>query len=527
MSFTSRWEDGRHRLYQARVRSLIGNQRWAEALTAVIDLAQWSQGRIFEREAWLELLINATEIVGHLEEPGEYRAFLDHFGVPFLGEGPEPDSDLIAAFSTMATYAEPALMIDIGAWLTDARPDWPLGPYLAGHFQELAAREKGSDQDVAAATRHLRVAEERGRRGGQPMWESHARLRRGALLLTSGVDRRKGRKILGDLDWTRYFAPDQLWMALALTSSPRWIDRLRAMDIILDLHRAISQARPHYRDLRLDDLRRAASTVFKLAGLRLSDSEDNRLEELSETLFVGAELQYWKSYLQARRRLSKISELPVDQADEVMPLLEKLSAVYPDRWQAVDRRFRILRSGWTGKYSSTASVPTPRRRDMRLPITDAIAEVLSLLRNLDDESATPEVRLLESLNRLNDALSTLEPDGDGGAARPVALVWPAVLDASSKLSLELPEAAELKASLRRLAQEHARVAPPPTYGWWILAAHLYDADLDGAADAVAKRALDSQPHPDEPTAAFVISRAFASAVESEDAASAQGWLKAL
>ncbi len=520
MTISERWEDARLSFFKARIRHLINDEKWLEALTAVIDLAQWCERRETDSETWLELIITATRIVGHLQEPSEYRAFLAHFGDPFLGDGARPPRRLLDAFASIADHADLDVMIDIGQWLTDARPAWPLGPYLVAHFRELRDATDRQRQSTLEVAERFDLAGQRARRSELEDWEFHCRLRQGALLLTSGADRSRGRELLGDLDWTRLFAVEELWMAVALASSSRWSDRLRAMDIILDLHHAISSARPRYRDLRLDDLRRAASTIFKLAGLYLPEAEDRRLQEISETLFSGPRQKRWNNYLQARRQLSKVAALPIDQVDDVEDLLKKLEAVYPERWTEVAQRFRLLRSGWTGTYRSSRSVPTTRHRSLRLPIADAIAETVSLLKKeeTDTEEFTSELRV--ALSHLNESLELVEPGGDGAAARPVALVWSALFEADVDLQLHSD-------ALITLAELHTAVAPPPSYGWWTLAAHLYNAALPEAAEIIAFSALASRQSGDEATRDFVVQRTFQRAVDTQNAATANRWLQAL
>ena len=530
MSFASRWENARRRVYEARVRNLVDDEKWESALTAVIDYAQWAQDRIDDPQIWLHLTVTATEIVGHLEDHAEYRAFLVHYAAPFLGDGEQPEAELLDALASIADHAEPTVMVPIGRWLTDARPRWPLGPYLVGHFSSLLDAKNGGARASTVATQ-FQMAAERADRAELEHWNLHARLRLGSYLLTTGCDRLRGRELLGEIDWTRLDPTEQLWMAVSLASSAQWTDRLRAMDIVLDLHRAVSIARPRYRSLQLRDLRRAASTIFKLAGLHLPEAESRRLEELSEALFRGDDRRQWKNFLQSRRQLSKVASLPLDQSDQVFTLLRKLSSVYPRRWKPATRRFRVLHEAWNGTYEATDSVPSRRHNDARMPIADAIAEIVSTLSGTSDDGLNPEDRQLtddlsdrieEQIRRLHDAVSELQPDGDGQAARPIALVWPKLLELHPIVDLE-----DFETQLTGLAKRYAAVAPAPSYGWWALAARLYEAGLDETAQIIASQALVTDENTDQELQEYVASRVLAHAIQEQDTSRARRWIDVL
>lgn len=522
MSIASRWEQARRGAYQARIHNLTDNEKWSEALTAVIDFAQWAQGRIDDTEFWLHLTVQATEIVGHLDDSSEYRAFLVHFADPFLGDERTPPPELLEALASISDHADPAVMISVGRWLTDARPKWPLGPYLIAHFTEWLERRNRPDgasiteSQGRTAADQFQLAAERAGRAGLEAWRLHARLRQGSHLLITGTDRARGRAILGDIDWTQLQPTEQLWMAVSLASSGHWSDRVRAMDIILDLHRAVANARPRYRRLNPRDLRRAAATIFKLAGLHLPESESRRLDELSQALFRGDDRRQWKNFLQSRRKLSKVAALPLDQSDEVFTLLDKLSAVYPQRWQPTTRRFRILHEAWSGAYASTEAVPSPRRSDARLPIADAISALIAALGNADADL------IGDHLRRLVDVLAKVETNGDAGSTRPIALVWPRLFQAGSEVDLD-----DLKPDLTLLAQRYAAIAPAPSYGWWTLAARLFEAGLDDAAEAIAEQALASDEDGDAALQRYVATRIFQSSIKTHDPQGLRRWIDAL
>ncbi len=516
----NRWQQTRIRRYRSKVDRLVDAGEHSRALTAIIDFAQWADGNIEDTDIWLEMTVSATRIVAHLEDPAEYRAFLAHFAAPFLGEDSRPRVELLDAFASIASDVEPSVMGSIGTWLTDARPDWPLGPYLYAHFAEVALRQADTAPTPLRIADHFEMAARRAHRIDDAAWRLHNRLRLGSILLTTGADRRRGRQILGELDWSQLTGGEQLWMVVSLAASSRWTDRMRAMDILLDLHQSISSARPDAARLATRDLRHAASTVVKLAGLDLPEAEQRRLEELSETLFSGDERDRWKNFLVSRGQLSKVAALPFDQTDEVLGLLEKLGAVYPDRWEPATRRFRILRAGYNGDYHSSKSVPTPQRHDRRLPVADTVAQILDQLAGgeADDDASLPSL-----FDELIEVLDGFQTGGDTAAARPVALVWDRLLDDDTDIDLE-----NFEEQLTELARHHTTIAPPPSYGWWTLAAHLFDHELHRAANVVAEAArVAEQPDADDQIRDYVASHAFHCAVDRTDTAATQRWLNEL
>ncbi len=521
MKLRDRWQQSRLRFFRARIRHLMERQQWQRALTTVIDFAQWAQGQVDDVQVWLDMTIAATRIVGHLDDPAEYRAFLTHFADPFLGDHRHPRHELLDAFSSIADHVEPSVMISVGRWLTDARPRWPLGPYLIAHFREVQFRGSHNPEATRETTAFFRIAADRAVELDQKQWSLHCRLRQGALLLSSGTDRARGRLILGGLDWTGLCPTEQLWMAVALASSGQWTDRLRAMDIVLDLHRATSAARPGTSDLRLQDLQRTAAAIFRLAGIHLPEPESRRLEELTTTLFRGDERQRWLAYLDARETLSRIAALPFDDAEAAFATLDELSRVYPQRWNRVAHRFRILHTGWTGDYESSSGVPSPSHRDARLPLTDAVARTLSFLRNVDSESDDEALRT--HLERLCELLQDATTEADGAALRPLAILWPRLLN-----RLDHFDGDALRDLLTEIARHYAAYAPDPGYGWWPLAAHLYRAELPDAADVIAERARgDERTFDDDETRSFVARTRFQRALDATDPVDARRWLDEL
>lgn len=503
MSTLSTWEQARFRFFQARIRHLTQNERWTDALTALIDLAGWLTGRTEDSKTWLELLITATKIASHLDDPAEYRAFLAHFGERFLTTSELP-SNLIRAIASIADEVDQPIMVAVGRWLTDARQGWPLGPYLMAHF----ASPDTPPEEIA---RLFARAENRAARANLPEWGRHARLRRGALLILSGADPAKGRELLHTLDWSALFPTEQLWMAVALSGSAHWADRLRAMDIILDLHQALQSARPLAGDLQLEDLKQAAGAVFQLAGLHLPEAEERRLLQLVGTLFTGAEREQWTSYLQARRELSRICTLPFDQARDANSLLQKLSALYPEKWRAPAQHFGILQAAVTGNFESDHATPAILH-DRRLPVADATAALLQGIKN--------KRNIEEGLQYLNQALAELEPDRDSAIARQISLIWAALLDKGSAIDLQ-----PLQPLLIELATHHTELATPPSFGWWLLSAHLFQAELPQVAQIIAERALTTSSDDDtDPYRPFVTHQILKEAIANQDLPTTERWL---
>lgn len=503
MSTLTRWARARYRFFQARIRHLMQNERWTEALTALIDLGGWLQGRTEDSQIWLEQMITATQIAAHLEDPAEYRAFLAHFGEPFLAKQAVP-SALLSAFASIADQVDPAVMVAVGRWLTDARQRWPLGPYLMAHFAS-------ADADPTAVARQFARAQERAHRAQLPRWEDHARLRRGSLLILTGADLVQGRALLHGLDWSTLLPAERLWMARALSGSAQWSDRLRAMDIILDLHQDLLSARPKSGEITVEELKEAAAAVFLRAGLHLPEAEERRLTELLHALFTGAERARWTGYLQARRELSRVCALPFDQAQDALAMLQKLSALHPQKWRSTTHHFSILQSGVAGTYKSAPSL-LASAEDSYLPIADATAALLQAIHD--------KTEIDSALYRLNQSLSEMDRTLESPITRQITLVWAALLkyqDRNQVLAIE-PQ-------LTELARHHTALASPPSFGWWLLSAHLFQAGLTQPGLIIADRALSSsQSEEADPYRAYVARQVLDQAIAKKDVPTTRRWL---
>jgi hypothetical protein len=511
MGVRKRWAEHRLLTRLTAVRAALYEEKTPEiALTALIDTARWCEGRFEDPSTWLDLVLLATEIAVYLESSGEYHAFLEYFGETGLGDEDTPPRELIETLKKRHREISPDSLLGVGRWLRDVRPAWALGPYLMGHAlsQPALGDSFGSADAFDQAAR-------RARRASEDAWEVHCRLRQGSVLLTTSSNVAAGRAILGSLDWNRLGPLDRLWMAVALSSSPRWTDRVRALDILLDLHRAIRRARPDHRELRLQDLRHGAATVFKMAGLHLPEIEAQRLDEVSHTFFVGDEQRRWLGHLNARQQLSRVASLPMEQSEEVLPLLDKLAAIYPERWRPAAEAFRILATAWGGTHVASEAAPALRRRSRRLPVVERVAELLDLLAPDRQTSLTD---LTSSLASLNATLQTLSHD-DGAGTRPLALIWPRLLESTAS-----PSQPELPELLVALARHHVQLSPPPACGWWTLSAHLFQGGWHGAAHVIAEAALHTQPEQQGQIPGFVARQMFQSAIDVRDTSRANRWI---
>lgn len=518
MSLLRSFHEARFHFLRGRIQHLIDNRHFNRALTEIIDLARWAQQHDVGAQTWIDLLIASTHIVAHLSDPSEYNAFLAHFELPLLGDGPRPHPSFLQALADIEPESDPLVLTEVGRWLQDARPDWASGPYLVGHFLERYLRNRPPDghhqQQLQLAADAFQLSQHRAHNTGDILMERHARLRLGAFLITSQLHPAQGRQLLTTLDWTALSPADQLWMALAMAQSHQWADRVRAMDILLDLHRGLSLARPELGGLRELDLRLTASALFKLASIEMPDIEARRLHELTETLFLGSSRTQWSAFLAARKELSQAITLPITQIHEVFPLLDKLAMVYPRRWQSAAQRLHILASALADAYQSTPATPGPHTRNPRIPLTDCIARALVCF----SPSPTPEPptlpqRLL-ALQTLNEHLASLHPHLDSAAARPLAILWPRLLRAG----------ADLEEEITTLAQHHARLGTPPSYGWWLLSAHLYQSDFPRAARIIAERALESTGPNGSDLAIYVARKSFRAAKNAGDLEALRRWV---
>ncbi len=503
MSLSQRWQRRRFERFQRRIQKHIDAGQWSRALAGVIDAAQWATDRIADPTLWMDLIVTATSLLPHLDDPAEYRAFLDHFAIPFFGDR------LVAprwlqALADLSDDVDPASMVTLGRWLADALPDSPLGPYIAAHFRPADHR------DAAATTADLEEALRRARHLNATPWVDHLQLRLASHLIATGDHRRRGRSLLTSLTWSRLAPRDQLHMALALASCPHWTDRLRAMDILLDIHRARSTAQPGYGDLSDRRLHDTAAAVFKFASLDLPPAESHRLRELIDTLFIPQDRPPWRQFLDARRRLHDLSDHGFDGLPQALDELRPLDD--DPTWTPLFQRLQLLHAGWHRAYPGDDSLPARQRRSQRFPIADAVAQ---LLHSTDDTTPPPPALL----TRLADALEALDTSGDGAASRPVALFFARLIEDRPPLTSDhLPP-------LTTIASRYARLGPTPSFGWWQLAAHLFAMDQPTLARPFATRAL-SAPRPDtaDKLYAFVVDSMLQLAISHRDLTIARRWM---
>ncbi|RVU44169.1 hypothetical protein EA187_11525 [Lujinxingia sediminis] len=509
MSLRDRFDEARASYFASRQRQLRQRGLWTDALDTLVDEADWLSRRAPGSSRWPDLLMEATEVAANLDDLTEYRAFLRHFADHVLPEGPGTDTRLWDALKPLEDLKHAAALEVLGSWLTLARPESATGPYLEGHAIEgrhaTPDDRRRADQAFALAAHRAELATtqdpaEYGR------LQRHCELRRGALSLNTGLDRRATQTPLGHLNWSMFSRAEQLWMAHALTHSERWIDRVRVIDLLLDALRETPDRTASAQDP--DELRTIARELLSNAPLQLHPAELERLPELIATLFDETECAHWQRHLQARERLQHLVSSPLQKTDaaaEVKATLERLALDAPSRWQPVAQHAAMLLT----RTEHHPDSPVPINRD---PLAEYYATLSETLASLDREH--PPAGLL---GRLNAAARALEDDT--GALRALALIWPELLEQTSADSR-----ARLLPELLDLASLHAR-GPSPSYGWWALAAHLYRAGLPGCALPFAERARqEGSRSAKEDIIFYVKSKTLKEAASRRDAALARSWL---
>ncbi len=118
-------------------------------------------------------------------------------------------------------------------------------------------------------------AEEMEGLGGDASW---LKLRTGVALVQAGRFL-EGRKYLRDVDRENLSGSELLWLAGGLCKTTKWLDRLRAFDILIDIHRRLTLEKFSDRELSFSDWSNAYFDFLNALPLELNLQEKERYEE--------------------------------------------------------------------------------------------------------------------------------------------------------------------------------------------------------------------------------------------------------
>ncbi|RAL21707.1 hypothetical protein DL240_12700 [Lujinxingia litoralis] len=500
MSLSDRLNQARASYFAARHRHLRERGAWADALASLVDEASWIANHPAPSSRWVEILMEATEIAAHLEDASEYRAFLNFFADHLLGTGEAREQALLDALGELHDLSQPRALEELGSWLAVARHTWPLGPYLKAH-----GLEQRPDTNLHLVLEALESAARRAEAGAQPRFARHCRMRQAALRLTCGQERHLAYPVLNRLNWAELDLQEQLWMAHALTFSERWIDRVRAIDMLLDLNRL--HARNEAPGITAEMLQESARGLLRRAPLHLHRIEAERLPELLDALVVPDQRAHWQHHLEARQALQSLVDAPLDTATSIEQARAHLDALYamePERWGPAARSFGMLFAPPSSE-ASPALASTNVIARFYLALTDTLHAL--------DAHANPGV----ALDRLNASCAALGEERT--SLRVLALLWPRLFE-----HLDRPQLVALADPLEHLAAYHS-LGPTPSYGWWTLAAHQYARGLDASGFLTAERARQEPVHGvDADIFNYVKSKTLKNAASRRDAALSARWL---
>jgi len=472
------------------------NDRWERAGARLERLADTLHEHELSDDGWCELVIATLTCAANADDTAlAARTITGHGRHASACDGWA--DELGGVLRIAHTLGRLELGRQLGELLTSYFPALPHGPYAAAHFGELTANRSGGVPAVDRRTdiaRQFEIAATRFDDAGDEPSARHCRLRAGACLLVDGTAPAEGRRLLETVPVAQLRAADRLWYAGAMARSPGWLDRVRAADTLLDLAEAVRSAKPEARRLEAEDVRRLTDGLLSTLGPVVHPMERDRLEELLDAVH-GDESSDLRHRLDVQAALENVVASPIDETTR-----ERLAEVGGDALLATCRAL----------VDASLGHAVPRPDDGDEPAAWGVVAVLEATRFGDAYA------VVEALDELATRVASSRVRRDG--LRPLGLLWPAVLGDD----VVVETAAD---ALADLAAIHAARGPRPSYGWYALAANLFDRRLDRAAAACVRRALlDGEP--DDPTTDTALARAVSWAVRNAPEPRMQWWLEA-
>ncbi|MFU8805823.1 MAG: hypothetical protein ACNA8W_18570 [Bradymonadaceae bacterium] len=417
------------------------------------------------------------------------------------------------AFSRLPTDCPEGPAVDIAEELISLFPRSALGPYISAHFSEkMYGRTRTWTPDhVRSISARFEKAERLATQSGMERLATHARQRRGVLMLYLGYGRDEGRKILHSVSPAELSPNERLWYAFGMLHSPFWLDRVRSADVLDELAEALNTGPLGYeKTVDVDTLRRTAANLVHLAPLKLEAAEEDRLRALTKTLFAPPLSSSWKALIDVRKELDDLRDAPITRAEEAYPILDTLARSSAGGWADAFAHFTQLATTWNN-HAQTGSLERPIEEGP-FKVGAHITQILDAL-TTDDRAA-----IERGLRALRDELRGADNIADPAPLKPIALLWPrllSIIGSEDRIDTLVEEVAALWAA----------AAPAPSYGWWPLAAHFIKADLPGPARHIARRALGDSPASGTPVEDFVLARVLEHIIEVGEADEMRYWLE--
>lgn len=489
---------------------------WSRALGEVDSLAAKLASMDAPRAAWVELC-SAAATLGVLA--GELRlaaAVLETHGKRAwpASRRAEMPWELAETFEEAERRGLFSAGRELGEHVGTLFPRCPIGAFAAGHFAELGLADGSSPEaDVAEFAERFEEAARLADELEMAETAARARLRAGTLLLRSGAARERGRALLRDLKATELPRDESLWYGVGMAHSPFWLDRVRAADAVLATVPQHNGDAPAPRDVRA-----AMDYLLEVAPLELQPLEADRLEGLVDEV-GGADAAFG-----LRSHLESVAAAPVTRADEAADILasyhgddatdgERASVIF---YRAVARLFE-------SENGVALDATTLARIEDDFPVAAAVLR--ALVRAISQDAAKLATALgdLERIFRQRGAALTR------AEIKPTALLWPRLLPFLETLrdddDIDATTVRRIEASTTDVLQRWIPLAPPPSYGWWALAANLLAADLHDQAGLCARRAIEDGEKVDDDLEERVLAALLDRAMQHGDPETMLEWLE--
>lgn len=523
--FKGVWAKAQARFYVQRAQSHCQQKYWSPALNMLMQLAKLGTEQNLNTQTWRTLVRTTLDVAAR---GGKRKAMAEVIeGYAWLAWSGQSHDTLPWSTQQCFATAEQFGHWDAGAALGDllARqyPNYPHAPYASAHFRELQKISEGDLEPalMQANARRFGLAHQLALDTNQPKLAQHCLLRQGVALLLGGEAQNKGRKLLKSLQLDAFTPQEQLWYMIGMSRSDFWLDRVRAADVLDARATAVKASRPDAGPFTVEQMQRCVEYLFSRDGLDLQSAEEDRLEALIDLVFDGNKQQNMRHILSVRAKLQAQRDLPLAQSTHIADLLQADHT--SELWRKSASSFKYL-----GRFALQTMSPQdvesiPRQApDPFLLGAHATLEILHAKQKQDMGALIQALQ--HTLNSMRE-----QPQWYRYPERlaPLASAWPGVLEWLASVDDE----DELKDHALELVQDNVvqwtKYAPRPGYGWWLLAAHLQNANLDDAARCVAQRALNMQRQsPEEQTVRDeVMSKIIAQVIQQDDQITMLKWLE--
>ncbi len=503
---------------------VIEEQNWQGAAQAIVGLARHMTTLELSAKAWQEIVTLGVTACLRANERGMLAELCE--GYLWMGwSGKQDDAmpwGMAQVCASLGAKVDARMAAQLGDLLAKMYPAFALGPYLSAHYREQYALLDGVNASALSANiwRFQRAAT-LATQSGHEDFARHCLLRQGVCGLLSESAPSESRKLLKTLDVEALSPQERLWYALGMAHSEFWLDRVRGADVLDDLTTQVTTHQPGEaaRVLSMEVLRQGLEWMIGRERGAMQAAELDRIRGVIALIYQGDERgESLEELLELREVLASERGAALDESGELLWRLWQRSDVMGDGWRESTRAARVLRA---------CVLEEQGRENLRLPEPEAPWLEVSHLSGVLLESCQEDdhEQVEDMLRAIRDVVAKTSHHTQ--ALRPFFAALPGLLDWWSRLVpsekkrrrlLDRLQGQEREALLEdvaiyeRLGEMISRIVqammarhvPQPSYGWWLLGAHLVEHQLFEAAQPVVRSALASRHVVDEKLQAHVM-----------------------